>query len=703
MINQARQIAKTSSRQREPLQHAAGFHGKHAERRLQLDDGFGQLGMFADSLPQSFEQFVGTRNMLHHGGVLGILLWIGPALRLHKRPLFSVSTVALNRIIVSLPQRGRASLQFLRHRTETTESCTMNVEVGEKFRDSLLQGPQHAALHLQQLDPGAASELLFNIPFEQQQRIFRELPVDFAAALVPRFPYYHSYVLLHSRPPSEVRAIVDKIAAADRIRFLDELPEEAWQHLMQELSGQVLPPLEAVEPATKVEVALPALPRPAPAEMILEARAVEKSFQQPDGRSIQVIAPTNLSLEADTIIALLGASGSGKSTLLRILAGLTSPTAGQVLWHGRPLDQCCPNVAIVFQSFALFPWLTVLDNVEAPLVAHGMSHEERHPRAVRALNAVGLKGFETAYPKELSGGMKQRVGFARALAVEPEVLFMDEPFSALDVLTAENLRGELLELWLGKKIPTRSIFLVTHNIEEAVMLADRIIVLGRNPARIRADFRVGLKHPRSHSAAEFLLYVDYIYKVMTQPQREFEPPSAIAAVKSPYQMLPHARPGGIAGLLELLSDRGGEDDLYHVAEELLMEVDDLLPIVDAATLLGFAVSYHGDIKLTAAGKAFAEADIATRKTLFREAVLANVTLLQQVRRTLENKSDHAMTLEFFRDILDEHFAENEVQAQIDTALNWGRYAEIFTYDPEGDRLLLRPAAGSAAEAASIEH
>jgi NitT/TauT family transport system ATP-binding protein len=581
----------------------------------------------------------------------------------------------------------------------------MNVEVTEKLRETLSQGPQQAALYLQQFDPAVASDLLFSVPFDEQRALFREFSIDFAAALIPRFPYFHSYVLLHSRPPSEVRAVVDRIDVADRMRFLDELPEEAWKHLMEELSGKVQPAPELAPAApTKVEIPAPVpVPRPVPAEPILEAKAVEKSFAQPDGRSIQVIAPTNLCLESDTIIALLGASGSGKSTLLRILAGLTAPTAGQVLWHGKPLSESRPNVAIVFQSFALFPWLTVLDNVEAPLLARGMTHEERHPRAIRALHSVGLKGFETAYPKELSGGMKQRVGFARALAVEPEVLFMDEPFSALDVLTAENLRGELLELWLGKKIPTRSIFLVTHNIEEAVMLADRIIVLSRNPAKIRADFRVGLKHPRSHSSAEFLLYVDYIYKVMTRPEREFEPPATTPAVKSLYQMLPHARPGGIAGLLELLNDRGGEDDLYHVAEELLMEVDDLLPIVDAATLLGFAISYHGDLKLTATGKAFAEADIATRKALFREAVLSHVTLLQQVRRTLESKADHAMSLEFFRDILDEHFAENEVQAQLDTALNWGRYAEIFTYDPEGDRLLLRPAAGTAAEGASIEH
>jgi NitT/TauT family transport system ATP-binding protein len=309
---------------------------------------------------------------------------------------------------------------------------------------------------------------------------------------------------------------------------------------------------------------------------------------------------------------------------------------------------------------------------------------------------VGLKGFENVYPKELSGGMRQRVGFARALAVKPEVLFMDEPFSALDVLTAENLRGELMELWIKHQIPTKSIFLVTHNIEEAVLLADRIIILGNHPATIRADFRISLPRPRERKSAEFLVYVDYIYKVMTQPELEPGPFTQLPSLRKPsFQVLPHATAGGMAGLLEFLHDRGGREDLYHLAEELLMEVDDLFPIVDEAVMLGFADSTNGEVRTTPAGKEFAEADIAARKKLFREAVLSHVTLIQQIRNALERKSDGAVPLEFFRDILDEHLSQEDVQRQIDTALNWARYAEIFTYHSGTDRLLLNDASGSA--------
>jgi NitT/TauT family transport system ATP-binding protein len=313
-----------------------------------------------------------------------------------------------------------------------------------------------------------------------------------------------------------------------------------------------------------------------------------------------------------------------------------------------------------------------------------------------------LEGFETAYPKDLSGGMKQRVGFARALAVEPEILFMDEPFSALDVLTAENLRSELMELWLGKRIPTKSVFIVTHNIEEAVLLADRVIVLGRNPARIRADFLIPLQQYRDRHSAEFLLYVDYIYKLMTQPDLAPVPFTVGGpAAKPAYPMLPHARLGGIAGFLELLNDHGGKEDLYHIAEELRMEVDDLLPILEGTTLLGFAKADRGDVEITQDGKAFAEADIGTQRSLFREAVLQHVPLLRQINTALASKSDHSMPIEFFRDILDEHFAAVEVERQLETVLNWGRSSDIFTYDSETGRLTLDQPAPSAAPSESL--
>jgi NitT/TauT family transport system ATP-binding protein len=559
----------------------------------------------------------------------------------------------------------------------------------EQLREMVAQSRWDAASELLQgLKPEAAANAILALPYDRQRALFRKIPTSLAATLVPHFPYFHAYVLLHSLAIPETATVIDLMHPAERDLFLDALPEETWQSLMDTLdeAHSKMPPPEVPTPAVQEKPA----PSAADLEPIIVARQIEKTYQQPEGRQIQVVAPVDISVEPNTILALLGPSGSGKSTILRMLAGLLPPTKGEVQWHGKPLKDSRPNVAIVFQSFALFPWLTVLENVEAPLLARGTVHQERHRRALKALRSVGLKGFESAYPKELSGGMKQRVGFARALAVEPEILFMDEPFSALDVLTAENLRRELLELWSEKKITTRSIFIVTHNIEEAVLLADRVIVLGSNPATIRADFRIPLEQPRDRKSAAFLLYVDYIYKVMTQPQLELAPPTpAVPGAPRPrWQRLPHTRPGSIAGLLELLLDHGGEEDMYHVAEQLLLETDDLLPIIEGATLLGFASAREGDVKITAEGKSFADADIDARKVLFREAVLAHADLIQKMKSALESKSDHLMPLEFFHDILDEHFTETEVLRQLETALNWGRYAEIFSYDPETDTLRL---------------
>jgi NitT/TauT family transport system ATP-binding protein len=427
-------------------------------------------------------------------------------------------------------------------------------------------------------------------------------------------------------------------------------------------------------------------------EAIIRAEKIEKYYAQPSQNRIQVFSATDLSIVPGEIVALLGPSGSGKSTMLRMLSGLSKPSAGQVYWHEKPIGETEINVSIVFQSFALFPWLTVLENVEAPLQARGVGPEERRARSMRMLDTVGLDGFESAYPKELSGGMKQRVGFARALVVEPEVLFMDEPFSALDVLTAENLRSELLELWAKKTMPTRCVFIVTHNIEEAVLLADRIIVLGRNPGHIRTDFRVQIPQPRDRKSEAFTQLVDFIYKVLTRPD--------VAPAEAPtgprvrdqrqmkYQMLPHARPGGVAGLLELLIDKNGRDDIYRLADDLAFEIDDLLPIVDAAQLLGFLRVEEGDASITEQGAEYANSEILRQKEIFRDAALENVLLLRQIRRALDAKSDHTVPEEFFLDMLDEQFSNEESQRQIETAVTWGRYGEIFDFDAARRRFVM---------------
>jgi NitT/TauT family transport system ATP-binding protein len=428
---------------------------------------------------------------------------------------------------------------------------------------------------------------------------------------------------------------------------------------------------------------------------IIEVRQIEKFYAQPDGSRVQVIAPTDLAIYPGQILALLGPSGCGKSTLLRMMTGLAPASAGSVLWHGQPVRGESPNVSIVFQSFALFPWLTVLENVEAPLEARGFPPIERHRRALRIIDAVGLDGFESAYPKELSGGMKQRVGVARALVVEPEVLFMDEPFSALDVLTAETLRGELLELWLGHKIPTRAIFIVTHNIEEAVVLADRIIVLGKNPAHIHADFNVEMAQPRDRKAPRFLELVDAIYRVLTHPDLRHDLVEAALitgpAVQHRQIMLPHTRPGGMAGLLEIVADQGGRVDLHRLADDLSLEVDALLPTVDTAVLLGLLRVEEGDAIITPEGQEFARGDIQTRKKIFRNAALAHVPLLRQMEQSLKAKSDRTLPDEFFRDLLDEHFSDDEARRQLETAIQWGRYAEIFDYDAATGKLTLTEA------------
>jgi NitT/TauT family transport system ATP-binding protein len=434
-------------------------------------------------------------------------------------------------------------------------------------------------------------------------------------------------------------------------------------------------------------------------ECLITLQGVSKAYQQPNGQKISILEPINLELRSGEIVALLGPSGSGKSTLMRMIAGLIPPSDGEVLYHNRPLVGLNPGIAIVFQNFALYPWLTVLENVELGLKAKGELPEPRRQKALRMIDIIGLDGFENAYPKELSGGMRQRVGFARALAVEPELLCMDEPFSALDVLTAENLRFELLDLWLEKKIPTQAVLIVTHGIEEAVILADRIVVLGRNPGRIRAELTVTLPHYRDRKTPEFQALVDQVYKILTNPELSCETVAAPAESASTavsqtqpvpstkYQSLPQVRTGAIAGLLELLEDRK-EKDLYRLGQELMLEVDDILPIVEAAKLMEFLVIQEGDLLLTPVGIQFIAGGIDQRKQIVRTQILSNIRLVQQISRMLQSKRNHRISEELILDILEAHFSPQEAMRQLKTAIDWGRYAELYSYDEPGGEIFL---------------
>lgn len=438
----------------------------------------------------------------------------------------------------------------------------------------------------------------------------------------------------------------------------------------------------------------------APQETLISVEHVHKRFPLPEGKGeFNVLQDISLSVRSGEVLALLGRSGSGKSTLLRIMAGLIPPSQGKVMSNGQVLHGANQDVAMVFQSFALLPWLTVQENVELGLEANGIHREERRQRALKAIDLVGLDGFESAYPKELSGGMKQRVGFARAFVLKPQVLFMDEPFSALDVLTSENLRGEIDDLWNAKTFPSQSILIVTHNIEEAVYLADRVVVLGSNPGRIRGEVVIDLPRPHDRTHPRFKALVDYIYTVMTNPDLEVtgvvsvSPPisSTPASVPvSPYaQNLPHARVGGISGFLELMVENTqGQADIYQIADRLRLTVDDLLPLLDAASLLGFAEVIQGDVKLTEVGRDFATTTILRSKDLFRQQTLERVPMLVSMVQTLREKQNGSMRAEFFLDLLDEHVPRPEAEQQFATAIDWGRYAELFEYDASEERIYL---------------
>ncbi len=435
----------------------------------------------------------------------------------------------------------------------------------------------------------------------------------------------------------------------------------------------------------------------APGEVILEARGVDKYYG--DDRT-PVLDNVSVALRAGEFVALLGPSGSGKSTLLRLLAGLMPPSSGEVLSHGKPLTGVNPQVAIVFQSFALFPWLTVLQNVELGLLALGVPPEERRERAVKAIDLIGLDGYEEAFPKELSGGMKQRVGFARALVVQPEVLFMDEPFSALDVLTGETLRSELQELWSSRSMPTKAVLLVTHNIEEAVALADRVLVFGANPGHIRIELPGLPLHERNHHGPARQRLVDAIYRVMTNPTEDAaalveQRPAPPARTERPrrYQVLPDVGIDDLTGFVQYLSSIGGRANVHDLARDLQLRTDDVLAIVEASDLLGFADLQDRAVVLSPPGVDFADADLDAEKAMFRRYALAHVSLLRHIVRELDASPSHTLESDRLMEELEEAFSGGEARRQFETVVDWGRYAELFAYDDASGELRLDPETG----------
>ncbi|MGA8616764.1 MAG: nitrate/sulfonate/bicarbonate ABC transporter ATP-binding protein [Xanthobacteraceae bacterium] len=415
---------------------------------------------------------------------------------------------------------------------------------------------------------------------------------------------------------------------------------------------------------------------------LLDIHALRQSFPRADGGEHLVLDGVELALVEGQIVGLLGRTGSGKSTLLRLIAGLAQPSGGSITYLGNPVNAPAPGIAMVFQSFALFPWLTVLENVQLGLEALGLPEPEIRKRALAAIDLIGLDGYESAYPRELSGGMRQRVGFARALVVHPNILLMDEPFSALDVLTAETLRTDFLELWGEGKLPIKGVILVTHNIEEAVLMCDRILLFSTNPGRIISEIKVDLKQPRNRLDAQFRDLVEKIYVAMTaRKQTLTQAGSRVATIDT---MLPRVSANLLSGLIETLAVApfNGKADLPVLADELHLELDELFPVSESLQMLHFAEIEGGDIKLTDVGKQFAEFGMDDRKKLFQRQLLAYVPLAAHIRRVLQERANHSAPKSRFLDELEDHMSLEDAEHTLRAVTAWGRYAEVFAYDDD---------------------
>jgi NitT/TauT family transport system ATP-binding protein len=415
---------------------------------------------------------------------------------------------------------------------------------------------------------------------------------------------------------------------------------------------------------------------------LIDLKDVSRSFAKANGDKLVVLENVDLTIKPREIVGLLGRSGSGKSTMLRIIAGLVKPSSGDAMCRGKPIDGPPRGVAMVFQSFALFPWLTVLENVELGLDALGVAKAEQRKRALAAIDLIGLDGFESAFPKELSGGMRQRVGFARALVVHPDLLLMDEPFSALDVLTAETLRTDIIDLWIEGRLPMKSVLMVTHNIEEAVLMCDRILVFSSNPGRIASEIKVELPHPRNRLDPQFRQLVDNIYARMTQGAGSR--PSAVEGIPGTGvgMVLHPISTNVLAGLIEAVAAApfNGRADLPVLADKLKMEADELFHIAEAIQLLRFGALSEGDFLLSDAGRTFADLDTDARKRLFSQHLLAYVPIISLIRRVLDERPTHAAPAARFRNELEDYMSEDYAGQTLNTVISWARYAELFAYD-----------------------
>lgn len=431
-----------------------------------------------------------------------------------------------------------------------------------------------------------------------------------------------------------------------------------------------------------------AAPRPIPsndAAVLYELRHVEKEFPQPAGPPLRVLQDVSLAIRSNEIVALLGPSGCGKSTILRILAGLTEPSGGEVLYHGTPLFGLVPGIGFVFQSFALYPWMTVAQNVAAVLKAKRLPAAEVSQRANRAIRMVGLKGFEDSYPRQLSGGMKQRVGMARAFSLDPEVLFMDEPFSQVDALTAESLRAEAVDIWAAKDENPSSIVMVSHDIKEVAWMADRIVVLDANPGRVRTVVENTLPRPRDYRSPGLLQLVDHLHDIITGMEM---PDVPVSPAVSAIEPIPPARAGEIIGLLEYLDARQGREDVFRIASDTNREFGRLITVVNAAELLDFVDTPHRTVVLSPLGQRLLQASPEDRKAIWREQILG-LQLFRLVKASLEREEHHRLGREFVLEVIALHMPNENYDQVFEAFISWARFGELFGYDDLTEMVSLR--------------